>query len=368
MSKWGGGVVCTASRIVEANAAKAGAVDAKSAANTAARNSFVRPEFTAPSSLTVRIGFTLVELLVVIAIIGILIALLLPAVQAAREAARRMQCSNNLKQWSLAVHSHADAHNGFFNIASCNSGNGGKITANGKAYQRISWPTELWPYVEQQQLYSQYNFAQAFHTGTATGEAAAAFEGNIGTYRRSVPGYYCPSDQPNAKHDSTISWWRVRGNYVCNFGDCHLHISTAEQAIWKGAPFGTANVYGLEDLADGTSNTACFSEIVICGTGSGNDARGDFLNDEASPGFMSLSTPNSKSPDTLAACENTEKYPCTNVGSAFATVQLAARSKHTGGVNVSLCDGGVKFVSDTLALAVWQAACSGNGGESQTLP
>ena len=92
-----------------------------------------------------RRGFTLVELLVVIAIIGVLVALLLPAVQSAREASRRMKCTNNLKQWALAMHSHHDTYS--------------KLPYAKKNNPRTVWVTNLWPYIEQQALYSRYDWA-----------------------------------------------------------------------------------------------------------------------------------------------------------------------------------------------------------------
>ncbi|MDR1382860.1 MAG: DUF1559 domain-containing protein [Planctomycetaceae bacterium] len=306
---------------------------------------------------SVRRAFTLVELLVVIAIIGILIALLLPAVQAAREAARRMQCSNNLKQWSLAVHTHADAKQGWFNIGACNND---RTVENGRAYRRISWPTELWPYVEQQQLFSQYDFGKRFHDA-----------GNIDTYRQKIAGYYCPSNNPNSDQGNTDTYWRVMGNYVTNMGNSPLHQSTEEQARFTGAPFGVGHVYGLENIADGTSNTAAFSEIIIAAPGGTTDQRGDFLNDEGSPGFMARDadlTPNSKVPDYCRICvENVSKAPCTKVG-ANTDVEIAPRSYHTGGVNLGLCDGAVRFVSDTVSPNSWQAVLSADGGESESLP
>src|SRR5438094_3642886 len=95
-----------------------------------------------------RPGFTLVELLVVIAIIGVLVALLLPAVQSAREASRRTKCINNLKQWSIAMHMHHDTY--------------GNLPYAKKNNPRTVWVTNLWPYVEQQALYSRYNFTLGF--------------------------------------------------------------------------------------------------------------------------------------------------------------------------------------------------------------
>src|SRR5262245_59628382 len=91
-----------------------------------------------------RRGFTLVELLVVIAIIGVLVALLLPAVQSAREAARRMKCTNNMKQWALAMHSHHDVY--------------GKPPFAKKNNPRTVWIVHLWPYIELSALHSKYNF------------------------------------------------------------------------------------------------------------------------------------------------------------------------------------------------------------------
>src|SRR5438045_2822156 len=105
-----------------------------------------------------RTGFTLVELLVVIAIIGILVALLLPAVQAAREAARRTQCTNNLKQWTLAMQNHHSAKNKF------NSGGYLRyVTGSTTNTVRQSWPPQLWPYMEETSVVAQWDFDKAFY-------------------------------------------------------------------------------------------------------------------------------------------------------------------------------------------------------------
>src|SRR5438132_3388859 len=99
-----------------------------------------------------RLAFTLVELLVVIAIIGVLVALLLPAVQSAREASRRMQCTNNVKQWVLAMHNYADTN------GALPYGPREIPTTN-----RHSWVPQLWPYIEQPGLFSQYTFSVGFY-------------------------------------------------------------------------------------------------------------------------------------------------------------------------------------------------------------
>lgn len=308
-------------------------------------------------------AFTLVELLVVIAIIGILVALLLPAIQAAREAARRTQCTNNLKQWTLAALNHVDSNKlGFFSIA---ANPDVRKVENGRTYRRISWPTELWAFAEQQVLADQYDMNKHFYEAP-----------NIDTYREHVPGYSCPSDLVNAEQARTDAYWRVMGSYVTNMGNTHLHQNAADQAIFSGSPFGVGHVYRASYILDGMSNTACFSEIIIASPDQTNDNRGDMLNNEGSPGFMSILTPNSKSPDQCRACKPTsidpnhvdyQSIPC-SVVAANDQAQIAARSRHPGGVNLSLCDGSVRFVANSVAQDVWVAVLSARGAEAVQLP
>lgn len=311
---------------------------------------------------TNRQGFTLVELLVVIAIIGVLIALLLPAVQQAREAARRMECTNHLKQWALASHNFADTHSEFMPLGAMNSGG---TVEDGHTYQRITWPVFLWPFIEQTNLYDQYDITQAFYTSP-----------NINTHRQFVSGYYCPSDKVNVTQAKSDTYWRVMGNYVTNMGNTHLHQNAADQAIFSGSPFGVRHMYRFSSLTDGTSNTAGFSEILIASPDQIDDNRGDMLNNEGSPGFMSINTPNSRVPDQCRQCTAAttnpsnvayRRMPCSVVADN-TEVQIAARSNHPGGVNVSLMDGSVRFVTETVNQNVWKAMLSGHGGEAFELP
>ncbi|UUO06585.1 DUF1559 domain-containing protein [Blastopirellula sp. J2-11] len=313
-----------------------------------------------------RRGFTLVELLVVIAIIGVLIALLLPAVQQAREAARRMQCTNNLKQLTLATHMHADARQGWLPLGGIEWTD--KLE-DGGTYGRITWMQQLWPYIEQTALYDGYTLSDPFYSAD-----------NIGKCRVPVSAYYCPSDQVGAMQDQTDSNWRVLGNYVANMGNTHLHQPAADQAVYTGAPFGIHHIYKLNHIIDGLSNTALYSELIIAAPGGLSDTRGDILNDDGSPAFMSILTPNSSSPDHCAACKDSSEdssnndyrtIPCYEVGTGPThnqSVQVAARSRHPGGVIVAMCDGSARFVSETISETIWQAAVSSRGGEPQQLP
>ncbi len=312
-----------------------------------------------------QLGFTLVELLVVIAIIGILIALLLPAVQAAREAARRTQCTNNLKQVGLAMHNHHSARGKL----PFGEGKGNKAdpitTRRGCCWG--TWQTVLLQYLEQDALFDGYvNLNGSDLTGPRYG--ASPNVQNV-TSRR-INNLTCPSDEVNfGAIAATVAGQRypiTSHNYVVNYGNTNnysVDITTPVSLRFGGAPFGWAEefVASFADILDGTSNTLMVSETC---QGKLTDLRGFSW---WAPGaqFTSVFPPNSTSPDILTQNCTTrprENLPCTANGGLW-NIQ-AARSRHPGGVNAALCDGSVRFVQQNISISVWRALSTSKGGET----
>jgi prepilin-type N-terminal cleavage/methylation domain-containing protein len=297
---------------------------------------------------TYRKAFTLIELLVVIAIIAILIGLLLPAVQKVREAANRMKCQNNLKQWTLGVHNYESA-NGQFPYAA-------------KSNPRTPWPVLLWPYVELTNLDNAYDHNSDFSAGP-TNTVAGTFSGAL-----SIPNplYYCPSDRPGAMWQGD-TYWRTRGNYSLNWGPVRQPNSGTAPTTYS--PFGYTDfatrslprICKMSLISDGTSNTLMMSEQIMATPDNTADWRGDMFNDDQMCGrFMTINQPNTGTDEMTGWCVSTPQLPCTTVTNGMVT----ARSKHSRCVNVSLCDGSVRSVQNSISLPAWQAASTMNGAET----
>jgi prepilin-type N-terminal cleavage/methylation domain-containing protein/prepilin-type processing-associated H-X9-DG protein len=347
-----------------------------------------------------RVGFTLIELLVVIAIIGILISLLLPAVQKIREAAARMQCTNNLKQICLACHNYESA------LGYLPPGSGNLAPGAGSA---PSTRCLILPYVEQANLYNLFSFN--FDTNNSVQNAAARDQ--------QVKFYLCPSDPaPDFEIDPGGSGLPVgRSNYFCNIG------TTADQHSTEANRVGVFNfTYGagglvtskvrITDVSDGTSNTAMWSETKLAtasnsagGVKNSYDPTMVYLLPATDAGY-SIYTPmtgplfNETNPGALIQgmtyrCNSFDYgptnliryrgleyyrglpemnsythtvppnylgYDCGDITS-FTTAHIAARSYHSGGVNCAFCDGSVHFIPTSIDFFAWQALGTRSGGE-----
>jgi len=307
-----------------------------------------------------RRGFTLIELLVVIAIIAVLIGLLRPAVQASREAARRAQCMNNLKQLGLAYHNYHDGNNVF---------PPGELAVPGLTGLRYMWSGFVLPFIEQGTLANAYNFQQGMGAGTAAVQ-------NTTVLNTRIAAYQCPSDNPGVN-----SGGNPRSNYVATYSPDGSMVEPGVpytygggvRSAFPGTRKAMSNINvarGVRDATDGTSSTVILSECIAGASGS-PDFRGMWYNDFGCQ-YTHHKTPNSLLPDTfwsaawlppICSMAVKPKIPCNGAGPSWDSQDYAARSYHPGGVQTAMADGSVKFFKDTINLGIWQAVASINAGE-----
>jgi prepilin-type N-terminal cleavage/methylation domain-containing protein/prepilin-type processing-associated H-X9-DG protein len=306
-----------------------------------------------------RVGFTLVELLVVIAIIGILVALLLPAIQAAREAGRRATCQNTLRQWGIAMQNYHSARN--------------RLPEPLRTNPRRVWVVYTWPYLEAANHAALFDQTKHFHDPPNT--IQYTFDG---VYAKAESIYYCPSDRPGAMWTKD-PYWRARGNWVLNWGQVAMNAAppyTPPNPNWSTkfglAPFGLKDVSDaknprvvrFKDITDGTSHTMLLSEVVCTAQDDIWDVRGDMLNDgEGCTEYMTIDTPNTSVRDVTPYCIPSPAGPENPPGEVGDYAHKAARSRHPGGVNVIFCDSSLRFVTNEILQPVWQAMGTMNGSE-----
>lgn len=378
-----------------------------------------------------RRGFTLVELLVVITIIGILIALLLPAVQAAREAARRGQCTNQLKQLGLALQNY---HNVFNVFPAGEGGTSGSAcwpvsaTNTGSNCDSLSVFVPLLPYYEQATLWDQINNPLVdgygtrwprFGTYTLHGPRyIASWAGNVYGYPpfgEEIKSLLCPSD--GFAKGYTSSWSMPKISYAACKGDEIQYINNAGDTGRRGI-FAKRVWFGIQDITDGTSNTLALSERAVW-TGAnqilgGTSASGSFTGLGAASGPRPTVCMQQKLPGNLLANYSSSSWwvgtswaAGQNIGHGFNTILppnapscwagdgsssdfnigiATAQSYHPGGVNVCMADGSCRFVAETIdtgnlnsaearaigatqsPYGVWGALGSRRGGETVVVP
>lgn len=317
-----------------------------------------------------RMAFTLVELLVVIAIIGVLVSLLLPAVHAAREAARRMSCSNNLKQIGLAVHGFHDAYKGVPPQATYSIGS---------TFSGYSVHARILPFVEQGNLFTKVDFNLGY---------AAQPE----ICKTKVPLYRCPSDlHDQTRFDSGIEFYPT--SYGFNIGTW----LGLDQQTGKGGDgaFGYNMRHNFAAITDGLSNTLAAADVKAFTPAllDGGQPAAPYTPPPQTPaqviayggtfdkdychtqwvtgrtlqsGLTTTFPPNTKLLYTLAGVSYDVDFTSARVSPTapqHGYRVVTARSYHTGGVNALFLDGSVRFVSSSIVRAVWRALGTRSGSE-----
>jgi len=364
-----------------------------------------------------RRGFTLIELLVVIAIIAVLISLLLPAVQSAREAARRAQCTNNLKQIGLAIHNY---HSSLDALPPAGSSHIFNVGGDTRVYNCWSMKSRILPYMEQQALFNSMNFSLNPQWSDSYGSDCGGWEcSNLTTKAVKVDSFLCPSDSRKGNRgDGTAPWttWSSsrQANYAENMGGnrwlnggqpngiAYYHGSSPD----SGAGYNEAalrQTLTFSNISDGLSSTALFSEMVKGdGTGPGDSAdslgmvynlkisktnnispnksdivNAEFLNaklcdasldrnfswkgerwtiqDPGRGGFYSHTQPPNR--------KNCLYQDTRGVDTRTWEAMMTASSYHPGGVNVLFLDGSVRFVKSTVDYKTWYAIGTRDRGE-----
>jgi len=356
-------------------------------------------------------GFTLIELLVVIAIIAVLIGLLLPAVQSAREAARRAQCVNNLKQLALALHNYHTGVGAF--PPGCVSTTSYPGQGVGGLSSWTSWSAQamLLPYLEQTPIYNAANFNWACCWDSPTADAI-----NLTAYTTKINSFLCPSDGL-AGAGNVASYTANINSYSGSIG------TTTLQYPNDGNTNGVFKLYNpntnaglstnLAEITDGTSNTIAFGEGLVGDNGKTANYRGNGMSGAATVAGAMLLDAKADIPSVLQGLQscntfwasgtlvgdttglkqyngqvwaqgergwtlfntvvppNSKNYPwrncrfdpscldCAPEGSSFVN----ASSNHPGGANFAFADGSVKFVRDTIAMLVYMSIGTRNGGE-----
>lgn len=316
-----------------------------------------------------RTAFTLVELLVVIAIIGILIALLLPAVQAAREAARRMSCSNNLKQIGLALHNYHDTYNRFPPSA---------ILPFGATFDSWSVQARLLPFLEQANLQDLINWNFPY---TA--------QPNVTRVR--VPTYLCPSEiNDRERPDGALTHYPL--NYGINLGTWFVYDPNTRRG---GNGLSHPNsLTSMANVTDGTSNTLAFAEVKawspyfrdgsnpaaagapipadpasvpLVGEFKANSGHTEWVDGRAhQTGFTGTFPPNTEVPYVSGGQTYSVDFTSRREGKTINELTYAvvtSRSYHPGGAQVLLTDGSARFVSETVELNLWRSLSTRDGGE-----